>query len=523
MLRKLRLIFSTLRYLKPIQVKYQILYRLRKPQNLQEYKSTKASAFGYLTFNQYPQVAPTYLGQNSFQFLNLKWKFEEHIDWNFQRYGKLWNYNLQYAQYLLQDDITTVEKLHLLRSLYLSLNEGKIGLEPYPVSLRAINIIRLFSKEHLDEPDILENLNGELRFLSERPEYHILGNHLLENGFALVMGGAFFSEEKWFKQGEAILMAELNEQILKDGGHFELSPMYHQIILYRLLELIDWYTHYDCCKDSFLRFLREKAAMMCNWLKNIRFENGDIPHFNDSAEGISFDTEYLLKYASELGIEEVAVSLGTSGYRAVNTERYEARIDFAQIGASYQPGHAHADALSFIMYADKKPIFIEQGTSTYQKNDRRAQERSTSAHNTISVNGMNQSEVWDAFRVGRRAQVRIIADQDNFFEASHDGYQRFQTIHTRSFQFEKNSVLINDHLSNGKSGTYYLHLHPAVRVVKINIEAFLLNGNLELIFAGATRVNLEEYLFSTGFNKYEKSKRFVVEFSDTMQTTILFK
>src|SRR5690625_199812 len=98
------------------------------------------------------------------------------------------------------------------------------------------------------------------------------------------------------------------------------------------------------------------------WLQNISFKNGDIPHFNDSTNGIAYSTPWLTKYADELHISASNLALKESGYRCVNTEIYELRIDMAQLGAPYQPGHAHADALSFILYFTGKPLFVEQST-----------------------------------------------------------------------------------------------------------------------------------------------------------------
>ena len=66
----------------------------------------------------------------------------------------------------------------------------------------------------------------------------MLGNHLLENAFSLLFGAYYFQDEKLYTKSYDLLISELNEQVLKDGAHFELSPMYHQIILSRLLDSI---------------------------------------------------------------------------------------------------------------------------------------------------------------------------------------------------------------------------------------------------------------------------------------------
>ena len=62
-----------------------------------------------------------------------------------------------------------------------------------------------------------------------RWKYHLLGNHLLENGIALAFTGACFEgpdAARWLATGLGILREQLPEQILADGMHFERSPMY---------------------------------------------------------------------------------------------------------------------------------------------------------------------------------------------------------------------------------------------------------------------------------------------------------
>ena len=56
------------------------------------------------------------------------------------------------------------------------------------------------------------------------------------------MAGAYFdgpAADFWLRRGLFILRRELAEQVLEDGGHFELSPMYHALILEDLLDLVN--------------------------------------------------------------------------------------------------------------------------------------------------------------------------------------------------------------------------------------------------------------------------------------------
>ena len=134
MIKKASLLFNTVKHLKPIQVFYQLKYRLIKAGTLNNYnKDYSAEKVRSLSFAQQPPVYKSYFGQNLFVFLNQKVQFDAEIDWNYQENGKLWNYNLQYANWLLQDDVGYGEKIRLLTSLYERLNKGQLAVEPYPV------------------------------------------------------------------------------------------------------------------------------------------------------------------------------------------------------------------------------------------------------------------------------------------------------------------------------------------------------------------------------------------------------
>lgn len=463
-----------------------------------------------------------YLGNNSFSFLNIEHQFEDEINWNYLEYGKLWNYNLQYANWLNQEEFAVDDKLQILKSLQNAIAENKLQLEPYPVSLRSINIIRFIVANNIGNSSVVKHLSAELIFLNNNLEFHILGNHLLENLFALAMGGAFFNNREWVDRATSLLRDELKEQVHKDGAHFELSPMYHQIIFYRLLELNDWYGDYEFQNNSFSSFCRETASKMLSWLNNITFQNGEIPLFNDAAKGIAFTTEQLKEYAKVLRVEPTPIKLSDSGYRSFENEKYEIKIDLAQIGASYQAGHAHADALSFIVHYKGVPLLVEQGTSTYQIGDRRNEERSTAAHNCVVVNGRNQSEVWGGFRTGRRAKTTILSESNNNFSACHDGYKSSNVIHTRSFELNDNEIIIIDELSNSSDAVFYLHFHHLIDIEQTSNLSFATDNGVSITFEGAEYAVIKQYQQSEEYNIYNDASRLKVAFKYKLTCRISF-
>ncbi len=197
-------VIRTISHLRPIQVAYQFKNRVIKPKRLKAY-SISHTEISILSFFDLPKKNPLLIVDDNvfkFNFLNIEVIFSKSIDWDFKKNGKLWNYNLQYVDFLKQNDLSEEIKFKIIRDLYGSLWIGKLRLEPYPASLRIMNVIRFLSKGHSNSDMTLtiEFLKAEVNYLSQNLEYHLLGNHLLENGFALLMGGYFFNEEKWIKK-----------------------------------------------------------------------------------------------------------------------------------------------------------------------------------------------------------------------------------------------------------------------------------------------------------------------------------
>lgn len=520
MLKKIKLYFNTVKNLRLSQIFWQIFYRLKSRVHIKE--ETKDVVIKPIMFLNFSSVNTSYKELNYFNFLNLGYRFKE-INWGFSEYGKLWNYNLEYFDYLFQQDVSVEEKLRLLHSFYKYSIVNKRTLEPYPVSLRIINIIKYISINDIQDEKIFNYVHQESIFLNKNLEYHILGNHLLENAFALLLSSKFFKNKEWHDKATELLLKELDKQILKDGAHFELSPMYHKIIFFRILELIDWYSRYDDKNEKFLLFCKEVASKMRSWLERIKFKNGDIPLFNDAANGIAYPSSVLLHYADQLNINSAKLPLGDSGYREFKGNKFEIKIDLAQIGASYQPGHAHADALSFIVYYEGNPLFVEQGTSTYQIGERRRIERSTAAHNTVNINDEDQSQVWGGFRVAQRAITTIHEESASTFVASHDGYKKLGILHTRDFVLNDSEIQLIDTLSRNAAAKFHLHLHPGHILSRKDEYSFAINNSIKISFIGASEVSIVEYEYADRFNQYTKGQKLIVSFNEKLISKILFE
>ena len=283
LIKKLGLYFQTLKFVKLEQLYYQVFYRIKNRFYNSFYDSVPENVLE-LNLREGIYYHSLYLGEKEFQFLNRKKRFSE-IDWNYSEFGKLWTYNLNYFEFLNQEDITRAQGLSLIKDFITQKAQVKDGLEPYPISLRGINWIKFIFSNQIKDTEIDKVLYNDYLRLSDNLEYHLLANHLLENGFSLLFGAYYFQDENLYKKAKDVLEKQLKEQVLNDGAHYELSPMYHQIILHRVLDSINLVKNNSWKEKELLSILIEKAELMLGWLEKISFKNGEIPKLNDSTNG----------------------------------------------------------------------------------------------------------------------------------------------------------------------------------------------------------------------------------------------
>ncbi len=450
----------TVRHLKPVQV-YGRVYR-PKPRLV---SWAPAPELRLLTgqWREAIQRENAQLSENRFLFLNQE---REIKTWNDERVPKLWLYNLHYfdAPNRLLVDRWIAEN---------PVGEGN-GWEPYPLSLRIVNWIKWHLAGKVLDGAVLDtaqrnSLADQARYLSQSIEYHLLANHLFVNAKALIFAGTFFDGDeaaRWLRTGLTILNAQIKEQVLSDGGHFERSPMYHSLILEDILDLVNLADAYGTLRQRG-EWAECGARMLC-WLSQLTHPDGGISFFNDCAFGIAPEVVALHAYAARLGLMAADVRLGESGYIRLSHENTAVLFDAAAVGPDYQPGHAHADTLSFELSHRGQRMLVNSGTSTYGNGALRHWQRSTAAHNTATVDGLDSSEVWSAFRVARRARpLEVQSDHCKFAEAGHSGYQRLSgvIIHRRRLELEAAQLRVIDSFEG--SGVHdvklFFHLHPETK------------------------------------------------------------
>ncbi|MBX3303404.1 MAG: alginate lyase family protein [Nitrospira sp.] len=418
---------------------------------------------------------------------------------------KLWRYNLHYFDYLHDPRRSHENKCFLIRDWVQHNPPGtEDAWEPYTVSLRIVNWIKFFLLQNVTDSESggdqwprlewMESLYQQASWLEQNIECHILANHYLKNGVALLFAGVYFEgvdADRWLQKGLQILRDELKEQFLADGGHFERSPMYHSICLVDYLDVLNLARKSRAVIPGALADeFRDKVTAALDFLNGICLPDGGIPLFNDSAFGIAPTPHQIFDYAEKMigykppsqSCELVVNTLPSSGYYVCRKAADMIIIDDGPIGPDYQPGHAHCDTLSYELVLDGQRVVVDSGVFDYEPSQERAYARGTRAHNTVMVDGAEQSEIWGVFRVARRARpikahINKMGDESVLFQGAHDGYRRLKgkPIHKRQISYDGHrNWVITDELEG--AGIHHMesfvHIHPDFTIVESGAHSF---------------------------------------------------
>lgn len=509
----------TLKRLKLPQVYGKIFQKLRLLPVRRFYVSYE-QPLSLVCFRQF-HTRPLCWSDNSFTFLNYRREWEDSSRfWLKNEAPKLWAYHLHYFDDLGSLLASKDEYNFLIDKWIEHCNQIKgDAWESYTVSRRIRNWVKWFLKSNELNEKRLTSLAKQISFLSFNLETFIQANHLLTNLVAIMMGQTYFQGRLKLAFSndrlEKLLISELDEQFLEDGTHYELSPMYQSLILEELIDL------YAVLSEGslFPTVLKRLKVIIPDGLVALSLlsrPNGYPSHFNDSTGEIALRFKDLLEYSKLAGFDlENFKSLGSlndAGYFRIGKRTgFTSLIDAGDIRCSYQPGHTHADTLSFETYWKDELVFINPGVSTYDVNETRVYERGATAHNCLVVDNRNMIDIWSSFRVGKSSQANVISYDSSSLLAEHNGYREIGGNHKRHFSIEDFFFKITDyvHLKKEAEITLYFHLHPDVKVESMS-KITLSNGDiLYLELDGSMEWSSEQYKYSESFGVQREAIRIV--------------
>ncbi len=457
--------------------------------------------------------------EGRFRFLSSEALLGDPADWEQPHAAQLWRYHLHYFEWAwaLAAHPDRLWARATFQRLWRSWTSGTTfgrwdTWSPYVASLRSWALCGVYRQLVADSDEAasyVPQLGLHAGFVRANLELDVGGNHLIKNLKALVGLGLFLDDDRLVKVARRHLERQIAIQVLADGGHFELSPSYHCQVLGDLIDVGELLHH---AKSESVTGLHEAVEAMRRWLGVMLMPDGEVPMFNDC----TYVGEHCLKLLQPKPAPRRRLTvLQPSGYVVMRPdERLHLVADVGSPCPPQLPAHAHADCLSFELAVDGQRVLLNSGTSTYQPGPRRDYERSTRAHNTVEVDGHDQTEVWGTFRAGRRAAPHLesASDDGEVIEAVafHDGYRRLpgRPLHRRSWRVTDAGVEVTDELLG--SGRHQmkstLHVAPGVPVTQ-TVEGFAL-GPLSLASTTkAQRCVLEGTEVATNFGARRASEK----------------
>lgn len=423
---------------------------------------------------------PDAVAAGVFTFLDQTRRLGQPIDWTPDA-PLLWRFNLHYLQPLAA---LSPSAAHALMRSWMGANPPgtPVAWHPYPTAMRLTHAL---TAGHVWDADVQASLYRQAGWLARTMESYHPGNHLIENARALVLAGEHFAghgeADAWAARARAVIRRETPDQVLADGAYFERSPMYHALMLHAWCDVLNATppAHPDASGlASTVRAMAGALVSMCH-------PDGQIALFNDATLEIAPPPSALLDYAERLvgAAERTPGHLPAAGLYRLAADGATVLADFGAIGPDYLPAHAHADILSFEASFGGLRFVTDTGVSEYA-GARRAWDRGTPAHNTVSVDGRDQAEVWSSFRVARRWPPTAVsvgaADGVTRLRGLFDGWSHLVgdgLAHRREMILDAGArclTVVDDVSGTGAHDVVArLHLHPEV-TVRPDADGYLL-------------------------------------------------
>lgn len=161
-------------------------------------------------------------------------------------------------------------------------------------------------------------------------------------------------------------------------------------------------------------------------------------------------------------------------------------LDCGPLGYLGIAAHAHADALALTLSVAGEECLADPGTYSYWQ-DRKWRDyfRGTSSHNTVRIDGLDQSVPGGRFMWLRKARASIermpSAPHDFDFRGSHDGYARLPdpVRHVRSVRFDgaAGTLVVRDEVASRKPHAVELFWHFAPGLdVRLSSQGLAVRG-----------------------------------------------
>jgi uncharacterized heparinase superfamily protein len=409
------------------------------------------------------------------------------LDWHAPGSAQLWRFHVHYWDWAwsLAADPDRAAARELFGALWRSWKAGCAfgrgdAWLPYPAALRAwswCGLHRQLVAGTSMEPEFTGELAAHARFLRWHLESDVGGNHLIKGLKALAGLGVFLGDERLVARAARQLRRQVAVQVLADGGHYERAPAYHSQVLGDLIDVAGLLRAAGRPADP---ELDAAITRMRQWLSAVLAPDGTVPLLNDGYPVPAALVAALLADAPPPGMpRQQLLVLPDTGLVRAAAGGWHLLADVGAPCPPELPAHAHADTLGCLVHAGGAPLLVDTGTSTYAAGPVRDYERSTAAHSTVEIDGCNSTEVWGAFRAGRRARVRDTGGRAGggtvTVQAAHDGYRWLagHPDHRRRWQLDSDGLRVDDEIAGGgrHAAAVRWHLAPGAEVLALTRDS----------------------------------------------------
>ena len=382
-------------------------------------------------------------------------------------------------------------------------------------------------------------------------------NHLIGEAGGVFIATSYFPQmanaAKWHSESFEILCREIDQQTFVDGCNKELALEYQFFVLQffilcglvgkwcgkdfppqywrkveqqllfigRLLEGGGRLVFYGDADDGYVlnlgnshtdpKPLLAAGALLCDnalcktwapdYCESLRWLFGSDGRERYSSIAVGDKTDLITSHA----FQDSGFYLLQIGHRDAR-DRISVLFDCGPLGFGPIAAHGHADALSFTLKAFGEDILVDPGTYDYFTFSQwRTYFKSTIAHNTIEVDGQDQSVMLGLFLWGKRAEARCLdwqpADNGGLVKGEHDGYSRLQdpVLHRRTLQLDgkRRALDITDELmAKGRHAVRFaFHLAPNCTLQQMDGTEFRITGR-----NGCVILHLDEQLAAETFH-----------------------
>ena len=389
------------------------------------------------------------------------------------------------------------------------------------VAIRAINwmySVRCIQKSNVVDEVFLRRLVNSLfkhgcfiyNNLEKSPRYN--ANHYATNLVGLLWLGSLFGKtedgERWFRYAMSSCFDEMRMQILPSGVHFERSVSYHrltcEVFLYSLLAIQKKEPSYKIPRD-----IKYRIRSMVEFIICYTKANGLAPLLGDNDNGrllplipgdfrnhLDVLQTYKTVFGELIQIETKSKIFPDAGFAILRNKNYflmltntgVSRYSDIYKGAMKIGTHTHQDALSFELSVGKSDFVIDAGTACYTASKTiRDEYRSTSKHNTLSIDGKSQYELGprDYFSIiGKYTEPESISyslkDNVEIVSSSFTWHQFGLNLvkHERNISLDNDIICVEDIVTSADTHYYrwYFYLDPDVSIVRKGVCGYIMTG-----------------------------------------------